>query len=63
MSFLLPEIYELLELNFYLSHFFVLMYKMNTLVQVGTQVSHQEHVVLPSQLSVLHLCVYICVFF
>jgi hypothetical protein len=45
-SLLLPEIKELLKLDFYLSLFLVLTYKINTLAQVGAQVSHQEPVAL-----------------
>jgi hypothetical protein len=52
----------LLKLDFYLSLFFVLAYKINSLAQVGAQVSHQERAALPSPAFLFYvLCLYVCV--
>jgi hypothetical protein len=50
-------------LDFYLSLFLVLTYKINTLAQVGAHVSHQERAVLPSPAFLFYICMSVCVLF
>jgi hypothetical protein len=39
------------------------MYKINTLAQVGTHVSHQERAALPSPAFLFYVCMSVCVLF